>query len=259
MVAGMLPQQRHDEILRTLDHQGGVKVADLASRLAVTEETVRRDLVRLEEEGRLTRTHGGALPSVSAQGALPYQHRELEQVDAKRQIARTALGEIHEEDVLFLDGSTTCYHLARLFPDIRCTVLTHSEPVFRELTHRTNVELLSTGGLFDTRTACFVGPLAEQMLSSLHITTAFLGCKGLDFKRGFSDGSVRHMNLKRSVIRGADQVVVLADHSKLNSSARYFFAELPDVDLVITDTSTPAAHREAMKKAGIRFLAETTD
>lgn len=255
----MLPQQRHDEILRTLEHQGGVKVADLASRLDVTEETVRRDLVKLEEEGRLLRTHGGALPPLSPKDALPYQHRELEQVDAKRKIALTALHEIEEEDVLFLDASTTCYHLARLFPDIRCTVLTHSGPVFRELSQRTNVELLSTGGLYDRRTACFIGPLAEQMLSSLHINRAFLGCKGLDFKRGYSDGSVRHMNLKRSVIKGADQVIVLADHSKLDSSARYFFAEIPDVDLIITDPTLPQIHREAMKQAGIRFLADTID
>jgi DeoR/GlpR family transcriptional regulator of sugar metabolism len=202
------------------------------------------------------RTHGGALPPVSPTDALPYQHRELEQVDAKRRIARTAVREIGEDDVIFLDASTTCYHLARIFPDIRCTVLTHSEPVFRELSRRTNVELVSTGGLYDRRTSCFIGPLAEQMLTSLHLNIAFLGCKGLDFKRGYSDGSVRHMNLKRSVIGGADQVVVLADHTKIDASARYFFASLEDVDLVITDPGISPAHRDQMKRASIRFLVD---
>jgi DeoR/GlpR family transcriptional regulator of sugar metabolism len=252
----MLQQQRHEEILRTLEHQGGVKVSDLASRLEVTDETVRRDLVKLEKEGRLVRTHGGALPTVTSQQPLPYQHREMEQVDAKRSIARCAVHEIEEEDVLFLDGSTTSYHLARIFPDIRCTVVTHSEPVFRELVRRTNVELISTGGVYDRRTACFVGPLAEQMLSNLHLTKAFLGCKGLDFKRGFSDASVRHMNLKRSVMRGADEVIVLADHTKLDSCARYFFASIPDVDVVVTDPKLEPVHRKAMQEAGIRFLTE---
>lgn len=252
----MLQPQRHAEILRTLDHQGGVRVSDLSTRLEVTEETIRRDLLKLEKNGRLIRIHGGALPAMSDNHPLPYMHREMEQVDAKRSIARRAVPLIEEEDVVFLDGSTTCYHLARLFPDVRCTVLTHSEPVFRELAGRTNVELVSTGGMYDRRTACFVGPLAERMLSSMHLNKAFLGCKGLDFKRGFSDASVRHMNLKRSVIHWADQVVVLADHTKLGARARYFFASIADVDMVITDQRTPREHREAMRMAGVRFLME---
>lgn len=248
----MLASQRQSEILRTLERQGGVKVSELVRRLEVTGETVRRDLLLLEKEGQLVRTHGGALPGISDQQPLPYQHREIEQVEAKRAIARRALREIAEEDVLFLDGSTTAYHLARGFPDIRCTVLTHSEPVFRELSSRTNVELVSTGGVYDRPTACFVGPLAERMLESVHITKAFLGCKGVDFQRGYSDASVRHMNLKRAVLRGADRVCVLADHSKMDKRARYFFASIDDVDMVVTDSLLNPKHRSAMRKAGIR-------
>ena len=255
----MLTPQRREEILTTLERQGGVKVAELSRRLEVTAETIRRDLRHLEKEGRLVRIHGGALPEITDQEPLPYQHREIEHVEAKRAIARRVLHEIREEDVLFLDGSTTAYHVARLFPDIRCTVLTHSEPVFRELSRRTNVELVSTGGVYDRPTACFVGPLAEQMLENLHITRAFLGCKGIDFQRGYSDASVRHMSLKRAVIRGADKVCILADHSKIDVRARYFFASIADVDMVVTDARVGREHRQAMREAGINFLLETKD
>ncbi|MGA0332472.1 MAG: DeoR/GlpR family DNA-binding transcription regulator [Kiritimatiellia bacterium] len=252
----MFHPQRHAEILHTLEHQGGVRVADLASRLRVTEETIRRDLHKLEAEGKLKRIHGGAMPVISEQDPLPYQHRQMEQVDAKRSIARCALLEIEEEDVLFFDGSTTAFQLAKLFPDIRCTVLTHSEPIFRELANRTNVELISTGGVYDRRHASFTGPLAEQMLRSVHVTKAILGCKGLDFEKGFSDASVRHMNLKRTVTQNADRVMVLADHSKMDARSRYYFAAIEEVDMVITDPGISREHEIALSRSGIRVIKE---
>lgn len=250
----MLPHLRHQEILRTLEHQGGVRVSELAQRLGVAEETIRRDLVYLENEKSLTRTHGGAVPVESALAAPPYHMREGEQVGAKRMIARIAVAEVLEEDTLFLDGSTTAYQMARFFPDIRCTVITHSEPIFLELSKRTNVELISTGGLYDRRSASFVGPLAEKMISTCQINKAFVGCKGIDFKRGFSDASVRHMNLKRAVIDWAEQVYLLADHSKFDLRSRYFFAGLRDIHQVITDRGPAAAHAEALQKAGVRLI-----
>lgn len=249
----MLPELRHVEILQSLDHQGGVRVSELASRFGVTEETIRRDLVRLEEEGKVQRTHGGALPMTTDQAPHPYQQRQLVQVDAKRAIARLAEDEIEEEDVIFFDGSTTTYQLAKRFPDIRCTVLTHSDPIFRELSSRNHVELVSTGGTYDRRHACFVGPLAEQMLTSVHVTKAIMGCKGLDFERGFSDASVRHMNLKRTVAKLADRVIVLADHTKIDESSRYFFASLDEVDVVISDSKVSQDHRKALRACGLQL------
>ena len=252
----MLAELRHVEILQTLNHQGGVRVAELASRLEVTEETIRRDLIRLEKEGKVQRTHGGALPMVTDQAPHPYQKRQLVEVEAKRSIAILAEREIEENDVIFFDGSTTTYQLAKRFPDIRCTVLTHSEPIFRELTSRNNVELVSTGGIYDRRHACYVGPLAEQMLTSIHVTKAILGCKGLDFERGFSDASVRHMNMKRTVSRLADKVIVLADHTKIDQSARYFFASVNEVDMVISDPKLPVEHRRALRECGLVIRTE---
>ena len=254
----LLAHQRQQEILRTLDRQGGVKVGDLARRFDVTEETIRRDFMRMATDNLLIRTHGGAVQIPSLQSAPPYSEREIAQVEAKRAIARQALKEINEEDTLFLDGSTTAFQLARIFPDIRCTVITHSDPIFRELAHRTNIELISTGGLYDRRSASFVGPLAEKLISTCHITKAFLGCKGIDFKRGFSDASVRHMNLKRAVIDWAENVYILADHTKMDARARYFFAGTQEVHQVITDPKITKPQREALTHSRIQFFIAGT-
>jgi DeoR/GlpR family transcriptional regulator of sugar metabolism len=253
----MLQHLRHVEISRTLERQGGVKVSELAGRLGVTEETIRRDLVQMEGENLLVRTHGGAVPVETPHNAIPYHIREVENVEAKRSIARAVVSEIAEDDALFLDGSTTAYQLARIFPDIRCTVITHSEPIFQELRRRTNVELISTGGVYDRRSASFVGPLAEQMISTCNMTKAFLGCKGLDVKRGFSDASVRHMNLKRSVIQWAEEVYILADFSKFEKSSRYFFAGVQEAACVVTDRKAPAEVLKDLQKAGVRVIAES--
>lgn len=252
----MLPEIRHAEILQTLEHQGAARVAELASRLEVTQETIRRDLVKLEEEGKVQRTHGGALPRETAHGPHPYQQRQLVEVEAKRSIAKQAVLEVAEEDVVFLDGSTTTFQLAKRFPDIRCTVLTHSEPIFRELATRNHVELVSTGGVYDRRHSCFVGPLAEQMLKSLHVTKAFMGCKGLDFERGFNDASVRHMNLKRAIIQAADEVILLVDHTKMNVRSRYYFAKLDEVDVVISDPKLSEEHRRELRLRDVAIRTE---
>jgi len=253
----MLPHQRHLEIQKTLERQGGVKVSELARRLDVTEETIRRDLVILEEAKLLNRTHGGAVPVESPQAALPYHLREVEQVEAKRSIARRAVQEIEEEDIVFLDGSTTAYQLARIFPDLRCTVITHSEPIFTELSRRTNVELISTGGLYDRRSASFVGPLAEQIITACQITKAFIGCKGFDLQRGFSDASVRHMQLKRSVIHGSDRVFILADHTKFDARSRYYFAAAREIHGIISDRPVDERQQAELRKLGIYFWTES--
>lgn len=250
----MLQHLRHQDILRTLERQGGVKVSELAGRLGVTEETIRRDLVQLEEEKALVRTHGGAVPVETPQTVTPYHMREVENVEAKRSIARAVVSEIEEDDAVFLDGSTTAYQLARVFPDVRCTVITHSEPIFQELSRRSNVELISTGGVFDRRSASFVGPLAEQMISTCHITKAFVGCKGLDVKRGFSDASVRHMNLKRAVMQWAGAVYILADYSKMGMCSRYFFAGTKEAHCVVTDRRTPREVQTGLQQCGVRVL-----
>jgi DeoR/GlpR family transcriptional regulator of sugar metabolism len=252
----MLPEIRHAEILQSLEHQGAVRVSEIASRLGVTQETIRRDLVKLEEEGKVQRTHGGALPRETSHGPHPYQQRQLVEVEAKRSIARLAMQEFSEEDVVFLDGSTTCFQFARIFPDIPCTVLTNSEPIFRELSSRNHVELVSTGGVYDRRHACFVGPLAEQMLSTLHVTKAFMGCKGVDFERGFSDAAVRHMNLKRAMARTADEVILLVDHTKMDTRSRYYFAKLDEVDLVLSDPGLSEAHRKGLRAQGVAIRTE---
>ena len=254
----MLSRLRHLEIQQHLDRHGAVRVSELARRFDVTEETIRRDLVVMEKENLLQRVHGGAIPLESPQQAPPYHLREVAQVEAKRSIARRALQEIEEGDILFLDGSTTAFQLARIFPDLRCTVLTHSEPIFRELSRRTQIELISTGGLYDRRSASFVGPLAEQILSTCQITKAFLGCKGLDLERGFSDASVRDMNLKRSVIQCSEQVYVIADETKFSVRSRYIFARPDEVFGVISDRNLSPSRQQALHHHGIACLQEST-
>lgn len=252
----MLAQQRHLEIQRILERQGGVRVVELAAKFEVTEETVRRDLARMEEDGLLERTHGGAIPLPSMNQASPYSVRAIEQVQEKRSAARVAVREIEEGDTIFLDGSTTVHELARIFPDIPCTVLTNSQPILGELSSRTRVEILSTGGTYDRRSNTFIGPLAEQMIRSLQLDKVFMGCKGLDFKRGLSDASVRHMNLKRSIIQWADQVFILADHSKFDERSRFFFASLQEINGVITDKGVDPKHRQTLRNLGVKVYTE---
>ena len=151
----MLAQQRYREILSRLRKVGGVRVARLAETLRVTQETIRRDLDKLGNEGKLIRTHGGAVPAPDARHDLPFDVRKTANLEAKKAIARQALRHIAEDDILALDASSTAHELARVIPDIPVTVVTNSVPVTVALLACSRVRVVSTGGRLDRPSRSF--------------------------------------------------------------------------------------------------------
>ena len=138
----MLALERHLNILALLEGQGSARVADLARRFAVTEETIRRDLVKLEAEGRLRLSHGGAMLLKDEGGESPYWWREVAQQDEKVAIAREAAARVASGDRILLDASTTAWHVARRLSDRHLAVVTHSLRVAAELARLEHVEVL---------------------------------------------------------------------------------------------------------------------
>ena len=237
----MLRQQRQHEILNRLGSAGGVRVAELAKALKVTEETIRRDLEQLDAEGKLRRTHGGAVPTQENGRNPSFDVRKVTNLEQKVAIARTAAPAIREGDVIGLDVSTTTYELAQIIPDIPLTVITNSVPVVLALMSRTHVRVVSTGGDFDSRARSFTGSLAEQALSRFNINKLFLSSKGVDLSRGLSDATDSQARVKRAMMDIAEETCLLADHSKFGQRSVVFFAGLDEIDRVITNAGVDEA------------------
>jgi DeoR family L-fucose operon activator len=232
----MLVAERYDKIVQLVNERGSVRVSELSEICGVTEETIRRDLDRLEAEGKLRRSHGGAV-SVKEQAAeIPYFEREVTNVEEKKKIAQEAIRHIAPQDRIVLDASSTAWYVAQNLPDIPLTVLTNSIKVALELSSKEKIEVISTGGMLSASSLSYVGPLTDRSLELYHVNKAFVSCKGVHLKRGISESSELQATVKRKMIDLADQVYLLADSSKFGLQSFTHVAPLRDVDVLITDT-----------------------
>lgn len=249
--ANMLAPHRHREILAALESNGSVRVTNLARRLGVTEETIRRDLEKLGAEGLLVRIHGGAISVNDERQDIPFEVRKATNLAQKRAIAQRAVEMIHEGDVIALDASTTALELARLIPDMPITVVTNALSIVSALLDRKLVKVVSTGGQLDSDSACFVGSMAEAGLARFSLSRVFLSCKGVDLERGLSEANDEHASIKKSMLDLADRVYLLADHSKFALRSMVFFAQASAVDTLITDAGTEASVIAACESMGV--------
>ena len=231
----MLVAERYEKIVQLVNERGSIRVTELSELCSVTEETIRRDLDRLEQAGRLRRSHGGAVSVKDSQSEIPFFEREVTHAEEKKRIAEEAVKLIKPRDRILLDASTTAWYMAKIVPDIPLTVLTNSVQVVTELSSKEKIEVISTGGRLAPRSLSFVGPLAEKSLEAYHVDKLFLSCKGVHLERGISESGELQARLKQQMISMADQVILLADSSKFGVQSFTHVAELAQVDAIITD------------------------
>lgn len=231
----MLVAERYDKIVQLVNERGSIRVTELSELCQVTEETIRRDLDRLEQAGRLRRSHGGAVSVKDQQPEIPYFEREVMRADEKKRIAEEAVKLIQPKDRILLDASTTAWYMAASMPDIPLTVLTNSIKVAMELSSKEKIEVISTGGILASRSLSYVGPLAERSLDAYHVDKAFFSCKGVHLERGISESNELQARIKHKMVGMADQVILLADSSKFGVQAFTHVADLSDIHTIITD------------------------
>jgi DeoR family transcriptional regulator, L-fucose operon activator len=252
----MLSAERYEKIVQLVNDRGSIRVTELSELCQVTEETIRRDLDRLESAGRLRRSHGGAvsvkdLPQLQTE--IPYAEREIQFAEEKRRIAEEAVSRIEPKERILLDASTTAWYMARSLPDIPLTVLTNSIKVATELASKERIEVISTGGLLAQRSLSFVGPLAERSLESYHVNKLFFSCKGVHMDRGISESNELQARVKQKMIEIADQVILLADSSKFGVQAFTHVTEWSGVDAIVTDRKLPKEMRQQIEERGLKL------
>jgi DeoR/GlpR family transcriptional regulator of sugar metabolism len=232
----MLVAERHQKIIELVNERKSIRVTELSQIFSITEETIRRDLEKLESQKKLIRSHGGAVSiSTSSVSEVSYLEREVTNVKEKRQIALEAVRQVAEGDRIILDASTTAWYMAKELPDIDITVLTNSLKVATELSTKKAITVISTGGILRPESLSSVGPLAESSLESYHVNKAFISCKGLHLERGMSEASEQQARIKELMVNSADTVYIMVDHSKFGVQAFTRFSDLDSIDYVITD------------------------
>ncbi|QMV44650.1 DeoR/GlpR family DNA-binding transcription regulator [Cohnella cholangitidis] len=252
----MLVAERYEKIVSLVNERGSIRVSELSDLCQVTEETIRRDLDRLEQAGRLRRSHGGAVSvkDAAAHPEIPYAVREITNADEKKRIALEAIKRIQPKDRILLDASSTAWYMATDVPDVALTVLTNSIKVATELSSKEKIEVISTGGILAQRSLSFVGPLAERSLDAYHVDKVFLSCKGVHLDRGISESNELQARIKERMIGMADEVILLADSSKFGVQAFTHVADLSEVDVIITDRRMPQETIRQLEERGISVV-----
>jgi DeoR/GlpR family transcriptional regulator of sugar metabolism len=240
--------KRVDFILQELMTNGRVLAEDLSQRLQVNTSTIRRDLEKLERQQLLRRVHGGAVPldnlSYTYADDLTFQKNMGHFVEEKTRIAMAALRLIQPGDTLALSPGTTTTHLARCIrrvqiPDL--TIVTNAVNIAMELAGVSGLSLTLTGGLFLPDFFALVGPLAEQGLSQMYVSKAFIGVTGLSPEYGLTGPNQLEALTHRVTIQRARHTFVLADSTKLGKVALHAIAPISSVHHVITDSNADPA------------------
>ncbi|MBS4176816.1 DeoR/GlpR family DNA-binding transcription regulator [Lederbergia citrea] len=231
----MLVAERHQKIIELVNERSSIRVTELSNIFSVTEETIRRDLEKLEKEQKLQRSHGGAVSVREQDSEIHFSERVITNVLEKKAIAIEAAKQVKSGDRIILDASTTAWYMAKELPNLPLTVITNSIKVVMELSKKEKIEIISMGGRLSPRSLSYVGPLAEQSINMYHVNKVFLSCKGFDFNDGLSDSNELQAMLKKRMIERSDQVYLMVDSSKIGKRAFSQISPLSEVDFVITD------------------------
>ena len=233
----MLPAERKNEILARLTFEGKVIVSDLSRQYGVTEETIRRDLEKLEKEGFAKKIYGGAIKNENVNTELPYMVRKQTNVDKKKYIASIIGSMIKDGDYILLDASTTTLFTVKNISHLQnITLITNSVEVLLEVPQNNNWRVFYTGGSFAPESLSVVGHQAEEIISSYNVNLAVMSCKGIDMERGITDTREGNAQIKKLFMKAADKVILAADSSKFDKVSFVHFADVQDMSTVVTDT-----------------------
>ena len=236
----MLAIERRREILARLSANGKVLVAELAKDFDVTEETIRRDLEKLDKEGLVSKTYGGAVSKHSSAIDLPYNVRESANVEQKKKIADLIADLIEDGERVMVDSSSTAlYVIKRIKEKKNLTIITNSVKILLELADKPDWTVLSTGGILKKNSLSLTGSSAEKMIRSYHVDTAICSCKGLDTELGITDSNENDSLIKQAMFQSAERRILALDTEKFDKKSFVKVGDFSDIDLVVSD-SAPA-------------------
>lgn len=230
----MLPAERKRTIVQLVTERDGCSVATLAAELEFSKATIRRDLQDLAAEGRIERSHGGAVPVSSAGQGGAYDTRGVDRLAAKQAIADRASEEIRDGQVVCFDAGTTTMEVARAAPESGFVAVSNMPELALELAD-TDVEVQLTGGTLHERSHALVGPAAEEFLAGRNFDLLVLDINSVAADTGLSTPDEDEAAIKRRMIARAARVVLVADSSKFGQRSFVSVADPDEVDLLVTD------------------------
>jgi DeoR family fructose operon transcriptional repressor len=255
-----LAEERKLVIQEWLLKEGKVMVIPLSNYLEVSPETIRRDLLVLEKEGKLKRVYGGAIKPTYLNDEAPYILRQNIRSEEKRAIGQHAAELIQDGNTIIIDVGTTTLELAQAIQGKkRLTILTNSLPVATALLESISREVFTgrviiLGGEANPEQRSISGTLCQQMMAQFHVDQAFLSVGGISLSSGITDFDFNEAAISRAFAAAAQEVIVLADHSKLGITTFAQMIPLEQADIIISSQEAPAEWSDEIDRSGVVWI-----
>lgn len=251
----MLAIERRNEIIAKLNEEKKVVVSELSQLFNVTEETIRRDLEKIEKDGLAKKTYGGAVLNENFNVDLPYIVRKKTNVSGKKYIGELVGEMIHDGDHIILDASSTALFVAQNIKNKKnITVITNSIEIILELSDRKDWKVMLTGGELKDTALALVGYQAEKMLQSYYVDLAVFSCKGIDQSKGLTDSNESDAQIKKAIINSAKKKILAIDNSKIDKISFTSICGINEVDMIVTDIEPDEQWKKSMQNAGIELV-----
>lgn len=253
----MFAEERLQQIVEILKRDGKVFVKDLSSKFSVTEGMIRKDLQRLEKEGTIKRTHGGAIFKRNIAPSTSITDRMIKNLTSKKQIAQKAFECITENDIVFLDISSINFILAEIIAKSNkaLTLLTNMVELTSFFKDTATVTVICIGGIYNKKLGGVVGSEAIESILKYRVTKAFIGSCGINIlDQSISNFDLEEGHTKKAIITAAKTTYILMENEKFYYDGTYKFAHLKDIDGIITQETPNFEICEIIKKHHLQLI-----
>jgi len=252
--------ERHKEILDILQLQGSVSVTDLSGRLNVSEVTIRKDLTVLEQQNKLYRTHGRAIPISPYIADRHISEKEKQAVKEKNIIGKYAASMVSEGECVLIASGTTILNATREMMGLKnFTAITASVSASSMLSQNKDIDVVQLGGVVRASSVSVVGSFAEDMLKHFSCSKLFVGADGIDIEFGVTTANMMESNLNRLMMEKAQKTVLLVDSSKFGKRAFSKVCDVDNIDMIVTDDGIPQKYLEDLQELGIEVVVLPTN
>ncbi|NCD32469.1 MAG: DeoR/GlpR transcriptional regulator [Spartobacteria bacterium] len=232
----LFAEERRRQILELLDLKDKIFVPELSETFEVSTATIRTDLNELEKQGKLKRTHGGAITVAPASRELASEEKMVRNISNKDEIGRLAMNLIQDGNIVLLDAGTTTLHLAKQMAHVNnVTVVTNDMDIAAAVEPWPGINVIFVGGKLRKGFRCTVGLFANQLLSEIHVDIAFMASNAIDCASGVYTPDTSQAETKQTMMKCAKKKYLLADSSKFGQRSFIKFADIAEFTAIITD------------------------
>jgi DeoR family fructose operon transcriptional repressor len=250
-----LIEERLLDISRHIKEKQRATVKELSDEYGVTVVTIRSDLEKLEKRGQVKRVYGGAMSNVYLSHEGNFNTRRTENSEFKSRIAKAAAGMIKDGTNIIIDAGTTTLEIAKLIGHKRnLHVVTNALPIANELAENPNIEITVIGGNLSSVNLCMVGPSSIYALENIRVNQVFIGAWGIDLEAGFTCSDPFEAEMRRKAIACSQQTIVVADHSKFGRVSLFSFAEIDEIDTLISDDDVGLKTKQIFREKGVNAV-----